>query len=307
MRSLLRHLLVGDNAFIGVSHLSQSQAREKIEQFSVEDVARVLNKAAFCGATGFTFTVHPTNFSILGGALADASVAKFELWPILPYAAGYVRLANEKGIIGLVNEITSHLSSLGKVKALTEGGISALTMDPMHILNSYVNLELSRMRELTSLNIKAVLLHEVVTDLGVAFQSRALFDSYIHNLREKYDIVPGFVTRNLVKFTEFFQQTGLSLDGLVIMTPFNRIGFQMNPSKLSCETCLSELEGSIVIAMSVLAGGYVPLGEAISYVQTLANISGVAIGVSSVDHAEKTFTALRNAQVADSAAMCPKT
>jgi len=62
----MKTLLIGDNAFIGVSHLSQSQAREKIEQFSVEDVARVLNKAAFCGATGFTFTVHPTNFSILG-------------------------------------------------------------------------------------------------------------------------------------------------------------------------------------------------------------------------------------------------
>jgi len=67
----------------------------------------------------------------------------------------------------------------------------------------------------------------------------------------------------------------------------------MSPSRDSCEASLSSLREAHVIAMSVMAGGYLKLDEAIDYVRTLPNLFGVAIGVSSKEHARDTFTRLR--------------
>jgi len=48
-----------------------------------------------------------------------------------------------------------------------------------------------------------------------------------------------------------------------------------------------------VVAMSILAGGYLNLNEAIEYLRTLHNLSGVAVGTSTIKHAEETFTGLK--------------
>ena len=77
------------------------------------------------------------------------------------------------------------------------------------------------------------------------------------------------------------------------MTPFNRIGFQMNPSRGECEVCASHLSGAEVMAISILAGGYLGLGEAIDYLRRLHGLSRVAVGVSPEQHAAGTFTKLR--------------
>ena len=73
------------------------------------------------------------------------------------------------------------------------------------------------------------------------------------------------------------------------MTPFNSIGFQMSPSREACELCLSGLSDADVIAMSIMAGGYLNLDQAFQYLRTLPKLSGVAIGASSKEHAEETF------------------
>jgi hypothetical protein len=120
-----------------------------------------------------------------------------------------------------------------------------------------------------------------------------LLDAFAQHIREKYHVSPGFVTYNLVKFVELFRKAGLTMEDLVIMTPFNSIGYQMSPSRQSCETCLSALPQSNLIAMSIMAGGYLKLDEAIDYISSLPNVSGVAVGVSSKEHSHNTFTRLR--------------
>jgi hypothetical protein len=44
--------------------------------------------------------------------------------------------------------------------------------------------------------------------------------------------------------------------------------------------------------MSIMAGGYLRLDEATDYLSTLPNLSGIAVGVSSKEHAQETFTKL---------------
>lgn len=286
----MKHLLIGDNAFIGVSHLSKSWARQKLQQLRLERVVEVIEEGVSHGATGFAFSVHPTNLKILG-ALEETGMltADFEIWPVMPYAAGYVRTVNEKGMRGLISDVMSRLPLSEKGKAMLRGGASLLGSDPVLMLDAYVDMELARIRSFGRINVRAVLLHEVITDLGLSFQAGRLFDHYMRYVREKYGAMPGFVTRNLVMFAKFFEASGFSLEDVAIMTPVNKIGFQMNPSRESCEACLSQMTAGDVVAMSLLAGGYLPLEEAVQYLQGLGNVSGVVVGVSSKEHAERTF------------------
>jgi hypothetical protein len=64
----------------------------------------------------------------------------------------------------------------------------------------------------------------------------------------------------------------------------------MNPSKLETEQVLKTFEGD-VIAMSILAAGYLKLDEAIDYINGL-NVSGVVVGVSNERQATETFKGL---------------
>ena len=80
---------------------------------------------------------------------------------------------------------------------------------------------------------------------------------------------------------------------ILIAAPFNKVGFQMNPSKEECVKALAEVPESNVIAMSILASGYLKLPEAIAYVENLPKIRGVVVGVSKEKQAQETFSYLK--------------
>jgi predicted aldo/keto reductase-like oxidoreductase len=69
----------------------------------------------------------------------------------------------------------------------------------------------------------------------------------------------------------------------------------MTPSRIECEKVLELLPKPNVIAISILAAGYLKLEEAIEYVKNLPNIKGVAVGVSKEKHANETFKILKEA------------
>jgi hypothetical protein len=289
--------LIGDNPFIGVSHLSQARARDRVQRLDIESITEVIDKAISCGASGYTFSIpHPTNLEIMKSwKKKDGTARSFGLYPILPYAEGYVRTANEKGMMGLTKELISRLPFGAKAKFLLEGGISAVTSDPVRMLNAYIDMELSSYLSTKpeNTNLQAVFLHEVIVDLALSFGLANMFDSFIKHVRDKYHATPGFVTRNFARFVDFLEDN-MSFRDLIIMTPFNKIGFQMNPSRESCEKHLAELSNARVFGMSVLAAGYLSLNDAIEYLRTLPNLSGVAVGASSIEHAEDTFTKLKS-------------
>lgn len=288
----IKHLVIGDNAFIGVSHLSHSKARETLQRLNVEKIVEVIRTAISCGANGFTFTIHPTNMEILKELVSSKSISSnFTLYPSLPYAAGYLRTMNEKGIVGTLGELFDHASIIDKIKLVIGGGLPSLAGNPIGFMNSYVNYELSRIPK--GATIRSVLLQDVVTDLLVSYKCADVMKSYTDNIRNKWHTTPGFVTRNFSRFIEFFNEMGWRLSDVLVMTPFNSIGFQMNPSKQSCEECLSKMGTENVFAMSILAGGCLPLTEAVAYIKQLSNLSGIVAGVSSLDHAERTFMSLR--------------
>jgi hypothetical protein len=129
-----------------------------------------------------------------------------------------------------------------------------------------------------------VLLHEIITDMAVALGLNWLFKSYV-SLVSKLGITPGFETRNFAYLVNRFKQWNMNFKDIVILAPFNKVGFQMNPSKEDCEKALASLHETSVIAMSILAAGYLKPSQAIGYIQTLSNLRGVVVGVSKEHHA----------------------
>jgi hypothetical protein len=292
-------LLIGDNTFLGVSHLSQERARDRTDKLNLESILEVIFSALSCGATGYTFSTHPINSQILGALGASGKVSgQFDLYPVVPYVESYVRLANEKGIVGVINEVLSRLSISDKAKLFVEGSFSALRFDPFGLFRTYLDAELKGYLGVRAKNatLQGVLLAEVLTDLCLGFQETNLLNLFAQHVRDNYHASPGFVTYNLARFVRLFEEAGLSLKDIIIMTPFNSLGYQMSPSRDACERSLSSLREGQVIAMSIMAGGYLGLDEATDYISTLPNLSGIAVGVSSREHARATFSKLREMQ-----------
>jgi len=256
----------------------------------------VIDSALNSGAEGYCFSVHPTNFETLQ-ILEEADESRqLGLYPVLPYAQEYVRIATEKGVTGLLRELVGRLSWRHKAELLLSGVTSITHLDPNRLFRSYLDLEMKSLQDNAPgrATIKAVFLHEVIVDGCVSLQTPELLFTFIERMSRKYGAVPGFVTRNLPAFVEFCGKAGVRLDGLAIMTPFNAVGFQMHPNRESCEEALDSLGSTHVVAMSILAAGYLNLPEAVEYLNGLTQIDSVIVGTSQPAHASATFSYLQD-------------
>jgi len=289
-------LLVGDNPFHGISHLSQERGRARGDSVtSPEYAAKLVMTAVENGASGFMFSVSESTLSILKVIRQAGEIGKLKLYALVPYAYEYVRLANRLGgISGLAKRVAKQVAFSGNVKAVVSGLKGVVTRDPVTLMETYLMYEIARIRSAAGRDavLDSVLLHEVVTDMSLAFELDWLFESYV-KFMSRQGIRPGFETRNFAYLVHKFKDWGLDLGKLAIASPFNKVGFQMNPSRVECEKALECLHESNVVAMSVLAAGYLKPAEAVDYVADLPNINGLVVGVSKEYHARETFRFLQ--------------
>jgi len=289
-------LLVGDNPFHEISHLSQERARARtVSPSNPEYAADLIATSVANGANGFTFSVSETTLAILGELNARDAVDGLGLYPVVPYAFEYVRLANQLGgISALTTKLAKDILRTRNLKALGSGFRGALTMDPKAMLKTYLAYEVSRVKSGggSKASIGSVILHQLITDLALALHMDWLFQVYVDSLLNER-ITPGFNTGNFAFLVNRFLELGIDLKKVVILAPFNKVGFQMTPSTEDCERALKDLTRPAVIAMSVLAAGYLSPRDAAEYIATLPNIKGVAIGVSNEKHARETFSLFR--------------
>ena len=287
-------LLVGDNAFHGISHLSQQRARErsvKDNPSNVEYATQLVKLSLQNGANGFMFTVSETTLSILKALDHDE---KLDLYAIVPYAYEYVRLATKVGgVSGLAKQISRQIMFSRNIVAVAPNLLGLIRVDPSAFLKTYLIYEISRIKSAAgkSANLKSVLLHEVITDMALALDLDWFFKSYI-KFFSKSKIRPGFETRNFPYLVEKFTEWHINMSEITIAASFNKVGFQMNPSQKDCENALLSVSCAEVIALSILASGHLKPPEAINYLRTLPNLKGIVAGVSKERHAEETFKLL---------------
>lgn len=284
-------LLIGDNPFHGISHLSQERARTRsVEGDSAGDKANVVLTAVKSGADGFMFSVSDLTLSILKNIRERGSIEQVKLFAIVPYAFEYVRIAAQAGTPGLAKRFAKQIVASGNVGAAL-GGLNALIrMSPKSLMKTYLSYEISRIKSYagSKANLTSVVLHEVITDMGLALSFDWLFKEFISYLSNK-GITPGFNSRNLPFLVRKFREWSIDLDRTLLATPFNEAGFQMNPSRDECEKTLSDLSPPIVLAISVLAAGYYKPPEAADYLAGLENLRGVVVGASTEQQARESF------------------
>jgi len=287
-------LLVGDNPFHGISHLSQERARVRgNESTSPESAARLVLKSIENGAEGFMFSVSDLTLAILQNIREEKQADRLGLYAIVPYAFEYVRAAAQTGMPGLAKRLAKQIVFSRDLGAIAAGLRAGVTADPQALLRTYLSYELSRLRSVAKqTNLVSVLLHEVITDMGLALNLRWLFESYVEFMVNR-EITPGFNTRNFPYLIRRFGEWNIDLREVLIAAPFNKVGFQMNPSKLDCEKALENLPVPNVLAISIFASGYVTPSEAAEYFTSLQGMKGVAVGVSREKHAVETFRFLK--------------
>lgn len=289
-------LLVGDNPFHGISHLSEDRARARGNEINMPDFAAKLVQVSLeNGADGFMFSVSETTLSALRVLREKINIKSPLLYAIIPYAYEYVRLATHLGTVGLARKLAKQVIFSANLRAIWAGLKCVGTMDPQDILKAYLLYEVSRIKSVIGkkFTLESVMLHEVITEMIIALNLDWLAKSYIKDVLD-LGIKPGFETRNFAYLVNKFQEWGIDFKKIVITTAFNGVGFQMNPSKEACEEALARVPESNVIAMSILASGYLKLPEATEYAKSLHNIKGIVVGVSKEKHAYETFKILRD-------------
>ncbi len=288
-------LLVGDNPFHGISHLSQARAAGRDDNItSPEHAASLVSTALNNGADGFMFTVSETTLSILRILRAEAKLERPPLYAIAPYAYEFVRMAVlAGGIPGLAQRLGKQIALSGNVRAVANGVKGAVTNDPGSLLRSYLWYEVFRLRSAAGpkANLASIMLHEVVTDMALALDMRWLVETHVDFMTRRH-IKPGFETRNFPFLVTKFEEWGIDFRQVALAAPFNAVGFQMCPSREASEEALRKTAGADVIAFSILAAGYVKPAEAAEYAAGLSDLHGVAVGVSKERHARETFRVL---------------
>ncbi len=290
---MVEELLLGDNPFIGVSHLAQAKARESVGM-GVDSFVKVVTTAWESGATGFTFSTHPTNLEILRGLAGDdrGVLTRLNYYPLVPYGMGYVRASNVTGLPGLGKMILKR--SLTKMSSLGWLVKAAIGLNPSILLAMQLAEDLAPFMEvLPRQRVRAVLLHEVLTEVLVAHDAPQIYETLRDYLRSSYGVEVGLETRNIHHLKLFMEKHGLRIP--YIMTPMNPLGYQMTPDRERAEKAIRLLGGqSRIIAINILASGALSLEEAIKYILKF-DPYGVAVGTSKAWRARENFKRLRDA------------
>ncbi|MCW4005727.1 MAG: hypothetical protein NWF04_03915 [Candidatus Bathyarchaeota archaeon] len=286
-----KEIIIGDNPFHGISHLSQERARARSGNDSTDNQrADLVFTAIENGADGFMFSVSETTLGILKAMRKKQDALGINLYAIVPYTFEYVRIATQTGTPGLATKFIKQIAGSGNLGAMFSGLKAVTRSEPSSLLETYLAYEISRIKSAVGdkTPLSSLFLHEVVTDMSLALDFKWIFDTYATYLK-KHNVTPGFHTRNFPLLVNKLTSWGYDLNELMITTPFNKVGFQMNPGREECEATLSEMPHPNVLAISVMACGYFKPPQAVDYVAGLDNLKGVVAGVSNPQQARELF------------------
>lgn len=281
-------MILGDNQFFGVNHLSEERGIETREKFKdINEIKKILYYAMERGVKGVFFSTHPDIYQITDMMRADEKLKNhFNIYVNVPYIVKYISMVNTVGPIGTIQTMLGGNSSSDNLKLFASSAKNLLTLDYMGLAMKLVEIEIAPFHDL---NVKSVLLHNSLCDLAFAYDLKNVIKAFDDYVRNKLHVIPGYGTQNYPAFSRFLESAGLSES--FVMTAVNKIGFYMNPDIESYEKQLQN-DKNTVLAMATLASGRLKPEEAYSYLASIG-IKNVVVGLSSEKHADETFGAIR--------------
>jgi hypothetical protein len=286
-------IILGDNQFFGINHMSQEKAMLLSERFSnIDMIFRQYHIAYETGVKAYMLNSHTQASDICRYFIRNKTEFRDTVWyPSIPYAYKYANLVAEKGIVPAINEVLFSNNSLDGISGLiTKGALALLTKDAIKLMQMLIDIE---MRSFKGLNIKVIFLQNIITDLLLGFGVKDVFYEFCEHVRKKYHCMPGLITQNMPYLKARLEDW--ELKDLVICTSFNKIGYLMSPDIESYVSAASSNDSSRyqIIAMSVLASGAVKATEAYDFINK-QNVQSVVFGASNREHIQEALELIRH-------------
>ena len=286
----LHDVALGDNQFFAVNHMSQERSFAQAERFGRDEAILAVMKSAYDrGIRAMMLHSHPRAENICDALRSDpVSWKDFSLYPCIPYAFKYVMALNEKGFYPVLMDQIKKAGVGASLSMFLKGGLGLATKDYHKLIGVLVDLEMQIYRKLP---VRAVFLHNVVTDLVLALEIDGILKFFADYIREKHNTRPGFGSLNLPRLIKRLEAEGV--DDAVIMTSVNKKGFFMNPSRQACEEVLQE-SGLEIMAMSILASGAIGADEAFRYAASFPAVKCLLFGASRDETLGKSLDIIRS-------------
>lgn len=281
-------VILGDNQFFGVNHMSQDKGKATYEQFKdLKEIKRILDYALSKGVRGVMFSTHPSIGEICDMIRGDKYLREnLNFYVNVPYIIKYVSMVTEMGMFETIKSTLESQKENGRIKFMAKTLGNVMTLNHMGILERLIDVELAPFH---GLNVKAVFLHNALCDLILGYNMKAVLKSYDKYIRKQYHAIPGYGTLNYVSFAHLLNKCGL--EESLVMTAVNKNGFLMNPSRDKVVKAI-EKNRHTVLAMATLASGSILPQEAYEYIAT-TEVKNVVVGLSSQKHADETFEIIR--------------
>lgn len=282
-------LILGHNQFTGVDHLSAERGRRHARQFeNLRSIVDLLRHALNEGVQGLMASTHDRIREVIPLIEGSRTLSQsLRMYPIVPYAQWYVSRSNQFGLVRTLSKALRRAPLSQKISMAARLGTGFLRQDVYSMLSLLIDAELSLFR---NLKVDGVFLHNVLTDLLLGWGAKDALRYFVEYVEKKYRTRAGFATLNFPLFVNRASEWGLEKP--LVVTSFNEVGFQMNPSRQACEQALHESEAD-VIAMSIYAAGFLSPARAVAYVNENPRIQSVVFGASSPDHISETARLLR--------------
>jgi len=186
-------LLVGDNPFHGISHLSQERSRVRGDTpTNPEYAARLIGLTVSC----FLSAIQHFQFWMFCGRMAIIMVCACMLLCLTP--------TNMLGLLpGLAKKLVREIVFSGNLRAVASGLNGVVRSDLASLFKTYFLYEVSRVRRSAGgkAKLESVMLHQLITDLCLGLGLDWVFKFYTEFLLKK-GVTPGFNTGNFALLVE---------------------------------------------------------------------------------------------------------
>jgi hypothetical protein len=271
-------IILGHNQFIGISHTSEERGIELQKKFyDASSIYKVVETAASMGYKNMIIETHPKMLEFLDYYLKSQTF-DMNFYLQVPHIQGYIQKMNEKGISGLFMDLVQRDGIKSLSSMALKNVINLAKKDYFSMATSALQLEVAPFLDV---NIKALLLHNVSTDLLLSLQISNAFTEYDNYVKDNLKLRVGFTTLNFQLFAKSFENWNMGTP--LAMTPINPKGFDMNPSKEAVESSIKAYQGEI-IAMNVLGGGAFSVRKSYDYIKSFENVNFCVMGASSREH-----------------------
>jgi hypothetical protein len=277
----LPRLVLGDNPFFGVNHMSEEKARAQATRFqATRTIISLLDCAYEEGIHTFMCTTHERIAEICAHVRAHRGEYRdFQFYPCMPYGVKYANAATEHGVLGALRRFLPEHEPLA---ALMKGGLSLARRDIRGIGELLIDAE---MKMFHGLPTPVIFLQNLVTDLLLGLGLTEAFRIFADHVRRRYGAEPGYITMNLPRTLDALDAAGI--DNPIVCASINKLGFRMCGGIAAYEQAIAARRFRPV-AMSVMASGAIAPGEALAYVCEQPQIRSIVFGASSRSHIRET-------------------